>query len=134
MFDRSLPIGSSDLLVNTSLKSASDEARVYNKRSDVIMPVHAAKRRAGVMWPKILFLIAAVNLLPPVQAETRSLPYVAVHNPHLIAASAATFLHDNDRVIGVLAGKSARAYPAAILAQHGLVEDQSPDGPIAVTW
>lgn len=86
------------------------------------------------MLLKTLFLIAAANLLAPVQAETRSLPYVAIHNPHFIAASAATFLHDDDRVIGVLAGQSAKAYPAAILAQHGLVEDQSPDGPIAITW
>ena len=37
-------------------------------------------------------------------------------------------------VIGVMEGTVAKAYPAAILSQHGLVEDQSPSGPIAVTW
>jgi hypothetical protein len=57
-----------------------------------------------------------------------------MHHPQLIPAAAATFLHGEDRVIGVVVGNSARAYPAAILAQHGLVEDQSPDGPIAITW
>jgi Protein of unknown function (DUF3179) len=62
------------------------------------------------------------------------LPYTAVHDPEFIPASSATFLHDPDRVIGLMAGAVAKAYPAAILSQHGLVEDQSPSGPIAVTW
>ena len=65
---------------------------------------------------------------------TPSLPYTAVHDPQFIPASSATFLHDPDRVIGLMAGVDAKAYPAAILSQHGLVEDQSPSGPIAVTW
>jgi len=62
------------------------------------------------------------------------LPYVAVHDPQFIASSAATFMADEDRVIGVTVGKTAKAYPAGILSQHGLVEDQTPDGPIAITW
>jgi hypothetical protein len=62
------------------------------------------------------------------------LPYVAVHDPQFLPASSAAFLHDPDRVIGLMAGNVAKAYPAAILSQHGLVEDQSPSGPIAVTW
>jgi len=65
---------------------------------------------------------------------TQSLPYVAVHNPEFISASAATFMNADDRVIGVMSGQTAKAFPARILAQHGLVEDDSPSGPIAVTW
>lgn len=68
------------------------------------------------------------------QAKPQSLPYVAVHNPEFIAATAATFMNADDRVIGVMSGKTAKAFPAGILAQHGLVEDKSPSGPIAVTW
>jgi hypothetical protein len=66
-------------------------------------------------------------------AEPR-LPYTAVHDPQFLPASSANFLHDSDRVIGITAGTVAKAYPAAILSQHGLVEDQSPSGLIAVTW
>ncbi|MBI3493101.1 MAG: DUF3179 domain-containing protein [Acidobacteria bacterium] len=62
------------------------------------------------------------------------LPYTAVHDPQFIAASDATFINDEDRVIGLMSGKTAKAYPAGILSQHGLVEDQSPTGPIAITW
>jgi hypothetical protein len=43
-------------------------------------------------------------------------------------------MSDRDRLIGVTDGKIAKAYPAGILAQHGLVEDQLAAGPIAVTW
>jgi len=62
------------------------------------------------------------------------LPYKAVHDPQFIPASSATFLGDPDRVIGITVGTVAKAYPAAILSQHGLVEDQTPSGPIAITW
>jgi len=64
----------------------------------------------------------------------KSLPYVAVHNPEFISAPAATFMNADDRVIGLMSGTTAKAYPAGILAQHGLVEDESPKGPIAITW
>ena len=90
---------------------------------------------------KNLFVLLATSLIllfgKTVAAQTTpkpSLPYVAVHDPQFISASAAEFLHDPDRVIGLMAGNVAKAYPAAILSQHGLVEDQSPSGPIAVTW
>jgi hypothetical protein len=73
--------------------------------------------------------VAAAPGQPP-----KSLPYAAVHDPRFIPPAAATFLHDEDRVIGIAAGKMVKAYPAAILSQHGLVEDRSPSGPIAVTW
>ncbi|PYT73469.1 MAG: hypothetical protein DMG39_06320 [Acidobacteria bacterium] len=78
-------------------------------------------------------LASSVGAAAQKPAEPR-LPYTAVHAPQFNSASEATFLHDPDRVIGVMAGTVAKAYPAAILSQHGLVEDQSPSGPIAVTW
>jgi hypothetical protein len=43
-------------------------------------------------------------------------------------------MHDGDRLIGVVNGNVAKAYPAGILSQHGLVQDKGPSGPIAVTW
>jgi len=63
-----------------------------------------------------------------------SLPYTAVHDPQFVSAGDATFMNGDDRVIGLMSGKTAKAYPASILSQHGLVEDRSPKGPIAITW
>jgi len=68
------------------------------------------------------------------QASKPNLPYKAIDNPEFIPAKEATFMSDRDRMIGVTEGKIAKAYPAGILAQHGLVQDKLPDGPIAVTW
>jgi hypothetical protein len=64
----------------------------------------------------------------------QSLPYAAVHDPEFITPPAATFMNGDDRVIGLVSGDTAKAFPAGILAQHGLVQDKSPSGPIAVTW
>jgi hypothetical protein len=77
-------------------------------------------------------LATAVAAQPPEPAK--SLPYVAVHDPQFISSSAATFMGPDDRVIGLMSGNVAKAYPAGILSQHGLVEDRSPKGPIAITW
>ena len=83
-------------------------------------------------------VVASLLLMAAVRAAQspapRNLPYTAVHDPQFISAADATFMTDDDRVIGLLAGKVAKAYPAGILSQHGLVEDRSPDGPIAITW
>jgi hypothetical protein len=62
------------------------------------------------------------------------LPYAAIEHAEFIPASQATFMTDRDRLIGVTDGKIAKAYPAGILAQHGLVQDRLTAGPIAVTW
>jgi hypothetical protein len=71
---------------------------------------------------------------PAPKAAPENLPYAAVHDPEFIAAATATFMTADDRVIGLMSGKTAKAYPAGILAQHGLVQDGSPRGPIAITW
>lgn len=73
---------------------------------------------------------------PRKQAQTppRMMPYTAVVDPQFVRASEANFLQDDDTLIGVARGAVARAYPGADLTQHGVVLDQMPDGPIAVTW
>jgi hypothetical protein len=68
------------------------------------------------------------------QAPPGQMPYTAIHNPQFVAASEATFLQDDDILLGVSSGKVAKAYPAADLTQHGAVSDTLPDGPVSVTW
>lgn len=75
-----------------------------------------------------------VVLLGAAALPQTKLPYKSIDNPEFIPASAATFLSGGDRLIGIVSGSAIKAYPAAILAQHGVVLDQMPDGPIAVTW
>jgi uncharacterized protein DUF3179 len=81
----------------------------------------------------IVFTVGAAAAGSQTASPVR-LPYAAVHDPQFITAADAAFMHDDDRVIGLMSGRTAKAYPASILSQHGLVEDRSPKGPIAVTW
>ncbi len=67
-------------------------------------------------------------------AQQKSMPYKTVDHPEFVPASQATFASDGDRVIGVMDGKQAKAYLAADLSQHGVVQDRLKEGPIAVTW
>ena len=89
---------------------------------------------ASLFGGDVISASARTQEAPASSSPSRNLPYAAIHNPEFISASQASFMHANDRLIGVVVGKVAKAYPAAILSQHGLVEDSSPDGPIAITW
>ena len=88
----------------------------------------------GAAASVVVSLLAGGFVLGAQTAAPARLPYTAIHDPQFISAAEAVFMNDDDRVIGVIAGKTAKAYPAGILSQHGLVEDQSPKGPIAITW
>ena len=79
-----------------------------------------------------VFVLSAIGFAQ--ESKPQNLPYAAVHNPEFISAATAKFMTADDRVIGLMSGKIAKAYPAGILAQHGLVQDESPKGPIAITW
>jgi len=85
----------------------------------------------GTVVAAVLAVGSAAHSQAPAPA---SLPYTAVHDPQFVSAADAAFMHDDDRLIGITIGNTAKAYAGAILSQHGLVEDQSPDGPIAITW
>jgi hypothetical protein len=90
----------------------------------------------------VLILVLQAGIGVPVLAQsppgapplTAPMPYTAIHQPEFVTAAEATFLQDDDILLGVASGNVARAYPAADLTQHGAVLDRMPDGPISVTW
>jgi hypothetical protein len=89
----------------------------------------------GHFLAAVVGTVFLANAVPASQSPAAPrLSYTAIHDPQFTSASDAAFLNDEDRVIGVITGKTAKAFPAGILSQHGLVEDQSPKGPIAITW
>lgn len=81
----------------------------------------------------VLLMTAALATVISLPAQ-QHLPYSPIDHPHFVAAAQASFLAPSNLLIGVSEGGVSRAYPAAILAQHGIVEDHMPDGPITVTW
>ena len=58
----------------------------------------------------------------------------AIDNPNFIAAYQASFLKPDDRVLGVMVGGQARAYPIKILNWHEVVNDNINNQSIVVTY
>jgi Protein of unknown function (DUF3179) len=94
-------------------------------------------------WPFLLIASMVVSLgqqspaSPPEEAvriQHLGTYYKAIPDPIFVPAVEATFLLDDDLLMGVASGKVAKAYPLADLMQHGSVDDQMPDGPIEVTF
>ena len=58
----------------------------------------------------------------------------ALTHPRLVTAEEATFLNEDDLVLGVRIKDEARAYPIKILNWHEAVNDTVADTPILATW
>ncbi len=87
-------------------------------------------------WKRIA-LVVGLTVSSSAFAQNKApemMPYTTVDHPEFVSASHASFVSDADIVIGVSRGRVTKAYPGADLAQHGAVQDQMPDGPIAITW
>ena len=87
-----------------------------------------------VMRMKLIPGMLVVAVAFAQNAKKEPMPYTTVDHPQFVAASQATFLSNDDVLVGISHGDVAKAYPAADLAQHGVVLDQMADGPIAITW
>lgn len=58
----------------------------------------------------------------------------SLSHPEFVSASEVQFVENNDRVIGVVRGDDARAYPLKILNFHEIVNDNFGDEAIAATY
>jgi quercetin dioxygenase-like cupin family protein len=104
-----------DLFLDPANRSGLVYRNLTGKETAKLLMYHVTDPKAPVQVPPIM-------------------PYVAVHQPVFVPASKAAFALDDDLVIGVAQGRTAKAYMALDLTQHGSVDDLMPDGPIEVTW
>lgn len=58
----------------------------------------------------------------------------SIDRPEFIIASKVDYLHDDDIVIGLVRGDTARAYPTRILVWHEIVNDVIGEDAVAVTY
>jgi len=58
----------------------------------------------------------------------------ALTRPKFVLAEKATYLGDEDRVIGLVSGDQAKAYPLKILNYHEIINDSLGDLSVAVTY
>ncbi len=96
----------------------------------------------GAVWPaqaaplKNGFDLAG-SLVPPGEIHQGGPPrdgIPALDDPRFVDAGEAGFLEDTDRVLGLVLGGEARAYPIDILNWHEIVNDQVGGRPVAVTF
>jgi hypothetical protein len=139
-------------------------ARTTNERgSDAVgarawsWELAAARRRRYAMMKQVAGLAAACALAMPLMADEitmngfrvdgASIPVAdirhggpprdgipAIDEPRFVSAAEARFLKPDDRVVGVVRGGVARAYPIAILNWHEVVNDRFGDEAVAVTF
>jgi hypothetical protein len=84
---------------------------------------------------KHLAMVALALCVAAAQAQRPDmLPYTTIDRPEFVAAAEAAFLQDDYIVLGLTSGRTALAFPAADLAQHGSAMVDLPDGPVTVTW
>jgi len=55
-------------------------------------------------------------------------------NPHFVKAKEAYFMRDNEKVMGIVIGGKARAYPIRVLSWHEAVNDKIGPVQFLVTW
>ena len=58
----------------------------------------------------------------------------AILKPKFIKAAEATFLDEQDRILGLVEGEKAKAYPIKILNWHEIVNDSFAGKPVVVTY
>jgi len=58
----------------------------------------------------------------------------AILNPVFVQAKNASFLHGEDRVLGLSSGTESKAYPVKILNWHEIVNDTLGDKPVLITY
>ena len=58
----------------------------------------------------------------------------AILHPHFVSVDDATFLQENDRILGVPGKKESKAYPVKILNWHEIVNDSLEGNPIVITY
>jgi len=103
-----------------------------------LMVLVAISSSMGVTWAAQKNGFVLDGALVPVQEIKRGGPprdgIPAIDRPKFVAPSAADFLQPDDRVLGYVDSFGAKAYPIRILNWHEIVNDESGDTGLLVTY
>ena len=70
----------------------------------------------------------------PDASYSRRTPFVPLDNPALLSVEGATYLRDDELVLGMEWGNEARAYPVSMLTYHHIVNDTVGGRPFLITY
>ncbi|MQG58172.1 MAG: DUF3179 domain-containing protein [SAR202 cluster bacterium] len=71
---------------------------------------------------------------PTFSGQGRRSPFVPLDNPEFLTIEQATYLGDENLVLGLDVGGEARAYPVGMVYYHHVVNDAIDDRPVLVTY
>ena len=77
---------------------------------------------------------AQARLAETDETYQRNTPFVPLDNPVLLTAQEATYLPDDDLVLGLEWQGEARAYPIRMLRYHHIVNDTVAGQPLLITY
>lgn len=89
----------------------------------------AAQEMNGFDLKDALIPVTQINFGGP---EKDGIP--AIDKPDFVMAGFAAFLRNEDQVLGLVRGKTARAYPVPILNWHEVVNDRIGKDPVVITF
>ncbi len=72
--------------------------------------------------------------MAPRNPQSRISGFVPLDDPSFITADAATFLGDDELVLGYDQDGEARAYPVSMMHWHHIINDTVQDQPVLVTY
>src|SRR5712691_5531897 len=78
--------------------------------------------------------LAAAQQSPAGQVIPTTGEYEPMRAPHFVPASQASFLKDEDHVMGVSENGVSKAYRTDVIAWHHIIHDQLGKMPILATW
>ncbi len=84
--------------------------------------------------PKVKHSIPLDRVIKGIQLADPRDRIRSIDRPRFTVAKEATWLRDRDRVLGIVVGKEAHAYPLRILDRHEIVNDRFGDRAVAATW
>ncbi len=99
------------------------------------------------MTRQIWFQLLATALLPwqPLAAQqppsagapitvTGNAGFEELRTPQFVPASKASFMKDEDRIMGIVENGVSKAYRTDMVARHHIIEDQFGKKPVLPTW
>ena len=117
------------LVVGPSLAGAQTQTQPQTQTRPQSAP--SAARQNERPEPQVAMVVdgdPVMKLLPRDAIES-------VDDPIMVPAAAAdSFMRDEEMILGVYAGKQARAYSTWHLDRHEIVNDRLGETPIAATW
>ena len=123
------------LLVAACVEGVSTPAVPPQSPQETPSPTPMVTSQVVSQTPLTATTTAASSPTPDIDTScSRRTPFVPLDNPDFIFAGDASYLLDDELVLGVEWGNESRAYPVQMLTYHHIVNDTVEGRPVLITY